>query len=912
MSIIVPSTGPTPGNIANASIDALELAIESISEEGPDLITLAELLADLVLILVGVFEGKPRNQDTLTVATRLMHSQNPAGWIWGDLIYRLLNDEGIVLSSSSAADQAKLGTIRGQFAQNLQNQGITQARTQNIIDEFEKYTTSPTQAVPPELKVQLTPDQHLWGPQQLLDDYNTQLQDGLNKGLTLKKATRRALRYIFTKEPIAFLQTIEINPTNPHPPISVPPGPPPLPPMPPPGGQLGPPTQQPGGDELTDCCYQTATYLYAIAQAIQNWAGTQPSGGGDDCCTNLVAAINAVVAQLAAISGQLPGAGGGAAAPPDLSAIVAALGNLVTATLAYPPAIAALTGTTANGLEQIVAQLAKMQPTDVSGIVAQLAKLFSTIDVPIGVYQELTNQGFMTPADLQLVGSGEFGAGLIALFRTFAWRALTWFLSTMGITLDATGWHFASASDALAADLGGLFSRISTTGDTAFAPIVTTLVGKIVTLLTPRGVVTPGAIGVSPDAPVATAIAAALGMAVAAWIASFAGVNTAESLVHLSELMAGAIGFEELRDVQVGPYVRNGIAKVADLQAKRIFRQEIPGPGEVASWSARGLMDPSSAKFLAQLNGIDDTLIVPQQAAAYGGMQSRQLIRLIETGLFTTSDIQDELTFSGMRPASQSRMLLAAPYLATQTQRSSLLAELNSAYVAGLLSDSDLTSQVDSAWQNSDRDSLALARAQLAKRVAIAKDLEAEYTTLYLAGLLDDGTYRGNLSGIGLQDDMVAAIAAKAEARANATLQKKTIAAAAALARTTAAEERKTAMKAYATGTVDAAGLLAALLLTGLTTTQAAAWVSLAALQKAGTPRWTYGLQLQPGAATLLRSRVAALLDQRKRLLTTAPEFLAALQALGIPPDWINSLIATADAMITPKTSAFLSPVSTS
>jgi hypothetical protein len=57
---------------------------------------------------------------------------------------------------------------------------------------------------------------------------------------------------------------------------------------------------------------------------------------------------------------------------------------------------------------------------------------------------------------------------------------------------------------------------------------------------------------------------------------------------------------------------------------------------------------------------------------------------------------------------------------------------------------------------------------------------------------------------------------------------------------------------------------------------------------------------------------VTALTDQRKRLQIDAATYDAQLKALGIGDAWRNALEATADAMITPKSSAFAIPVSTS
>jgi len=191
------------------------------------------------------------------------------------------------------------------------------------------------------------------------------------------------------------------------------------------------------------------------------------------------------------------------------------------------------------------------------------------------------------------------------------------------------------------------------------------------------------------------------------------------------------------------------------------------------------------------------------------------------------------------------------------------------------------------------------------------KDLEAEYTTMYLGGLIDDPTYRSYLQGIGLQPDMLNFIAGKAEARANATLHRKELAAAAALQRATAAVERQAALKNFEEGNLPLPLYTATLIETGLTPTQAAAWSDLAVLKKQGNVRWVYGLQLSPQAATILKERVGALTDQRKRQLITQQDYVQGLSQLGISHTWINGLDAAAEAMLSPKTSAFAVQVQT-
>ena len=223
-----------------------------------------------------------------------------------------------------------------------------------------------------------------------------------------------------------------------------------------------------------------------------------------------------------------------------------------------------------------------------------------------------------------------------------------------------------------------------------------------------------------------------------------------------------------------------------------------------------------------------------------------------------------------------------------------------------------MTAQYDAAQSNEDPHSLILARLHLQQLTAATKDLETEYTTLFKGDLMTDQLYRANLAALGLQPWKVSSLAAKAEAAANVALQRKTLAAEAALEKATEAKARQAAMKNFIDGNIDVAALAAALIATGLTATQASAWSDLAVLQKGGGLQWIYGLQLPKPQAAILRGRVAALTDQRKRLQITDPQYVSQLQALGIGPRYVNWLQAAADALITPKTSAFAIPVQTS
>ena len=688
-----------------------------------------------------------------------------------------------------------------------------------------------------------------------------------------------------------------------------------------------PPTMQPcwptpnpeQGDELQDglnCIEQNlaiiATAIPQIIALLGNPGdGGQPANPDPVTCTQLTAQVALVTAELAQIATNIATAAAAGGPPVDLTAVVSAIDNLIKIVSTFPGAGAANAELIASRLEGISRAISTAPGTDVSGIVDQLMTIAGQGDVPQATLDAMAAQGLISSADLQTLQGAPWSKVISYVTSSAPVRAIEKYITRAGADADTVAGELAT----LLAPAGNWAEKVAVGGMTFERNLVqaaiTPLLTAVLSALKPGGRTSLGVIGVNPDQVIADVATVGINIFIATSLIGLIREGPAEQIAHMAELTLGLLGFEELKEVQIGPLVREGIGLIAERQAKAIFQQELPGTSAMQGYVAMGLMDPTRAKALSLLNGTSDELYPIMLAGAYRGLNPRQMLRLIETGLFSDAQIQDELTFAAMRPVSQARMRQAAPYLATATQRSALLSELQSAAVAGLLSDQDLLAQVDAAESNTDRDQLILSRVHLQQLVAETKALETEYSTLYKAGLMADDLFRANLQAIGLQPFMVNIVAAKAEAQANATLQKQTLAAERALERTTQAKERTAAVNNFVSGNIDAAALLASLLLTGLTAVQAAAWVDLAQLRKSGGLRWIYGLQLSPSAATLLRQRVAALVDQRKRLQITDPQFVAQLQALGIGDRYVNAIQAAADALITPKSSAFAIPVKT-
>ena len=666
----------------------------------------------------------------------------------------------------------------------------------------------------------------------------------------------------------------------------------------------------PNDDELGDY-QQTLIFQNTIIYDRLVQIATELSKEGQgDCCVNVVKAIAAVTGQLTIIAAAFA-AGGPVDVKVDFGPVTAAIAELVAAIGAYPPALAACCAAINVSLGGIKDAITNAPGTDTKGIIDTLNKLVAQGDVDNAIFQALQQTGTLSPADLQTLQGIKWSDALSYILSTAPWRTFQRIGKVVEADYDAINnavVNFNAAVDNWAAKET---KKGLTIERNLLQAAITPILDAVKSALRPTGIKQIGTIGVNPDRVLADVAAVALNVQAVATLISLAREGAGEQISKLGEYAAGLLGFEELREVQLGPLVDFGIARIAELQAKKLFGQELPGAGALAALAARGLITGAQYLTWVPYTGLPGELWEQTRESAYSGLGARRILPLVQTGLFSQADIADELTFSGLRPASMKRYLLAAPYLATNTERNTLRSTIEKAYIAGLLSDADLQTQVDGAEQNTDRDALILQRCRLEKLIAGVKDLEAEYTTMYLGGLIDDPTYRSYLQGIGLQPDMLNFIAGKAEARANATLHRKELAAAAALQRATAAVERQAALKNFEEGNLSLPLYTAALIETGLTPIQAAAWSDLAALKKEGNVRWVYGLQLSPQAATILKERVGALTDQRKRQLITQQDYVKSLSQLGISLTWINGLDAAAEAMLSPKTSAFAVQVQT-
>jgi len=368
-----------------------------------------EVILELIDYLVSLFEGKPRSQDTLTVASRLAHGQSPIAHIMATQIHRNLVQNNIVLSSSDPGDQKILGAIRAQAKASLVGAGATEDAATKAVDDVWSKTTSGLQPLPAILNDPLPTTATLVGDPAMQLAYATHYNQLIKQGLTPAKAASKTTSWLWNTGKMEWLSHTKVVPTPlPPPPPIQPPGTPPPPVIspigqPPEGSNQNPPPcppfgipalclpQQPGTDpeldEVGQSAGQVAYWIQILAIYVMNFYQLQAGQPGQTdplTCTqvsglalNITIALNSIRSAIAAITS--------APTPPpvDLSAITAALDSIAS----YGEPIAMALGMLAVPPGPIVAP----PPHDMSFVDALLT--------------EMSSDGRLTPGDLQLLNT---------------------------------------------------------------------------------------------------------------------------------------------------------------------------------------------------------------------------------------------------------------------------------------------------------------------------------------------------------------------------------------------------------------------------------------------------------------------------------------------------------------------------
>ena len=273
--------------------------------------------------------------------------------------------------------------------------------------------------------------------------------------------------------------------------------------------------------------------------------------------------------------------------------------------------------------------------------------------------------------------------------------------------------------------LAALLKAYVTATDKTIEPVLKPLINTILGQLEITGPTSIANIGLDPDVPVATAVGVALTAGAASWLLSFAGIDEGESLTHIAELVAGLIGFEELKDVQLKPLIRHGIEKVADMKARAMFQQELPGHGELAALGARGLITAQQYFAWVPFTGLPGQLQEQALQNAYKPVNPRALASLTADIPFDAAQMTRVLQDNSLSPANVDFMLGLLQYNSTKNVRNSYITEAETAYSDGVVSDEELQQILTDAGWSPEAISYATKKALIARRIKLATQTES-------------------------------------------------------------------------------------------------------------------------------------------------------------------------------------------
>ena len=287
--------------------------------------------------------------------------------------------------------------------------------------------------------------------------------------------------------------------------------------------------------------------------------------------------------------------------------------------------------------------------------------------MPLATYQQLAADGFITSEDLQLVTTGGLGAGIVTIFRKWIWEATTWLMGEIGMTWNGTALSWPQCPTVIRPILDNINAVIRDSKSEIQNPTSKSLFALM-----------EDAIELVADMAGAPAIAALQfveaptkklrnvtpGDQLAAAEQTFGRAWAMGEFAHLLAIISGivpnswgvafsgwaaevstAAGFREIAQAIHRSYYSVALARPTAYEANKATRSLYPRGSEGQMLFARGLITAAQRDELDSYEGMNTTYAPLLQAGRYQGINPRQLIRLLNTGLFTDADVSRRADF---------------------------------------------------------------------------------------------------------------------------------------------------------------------------------------------------------------------------------------------------------------------------
>lgn len=517
-----------------------------------------------------------------------------------------------------------------------------------------------------------------------------------------------------------------------------------------------------------------------------------------------------------------------------------------------------------------------------------------------------------------LILAGLASLGMFALIFTPKGQIfLKWFLTnTVGGALEATG----PLVEGLSGTLTNIIGAFTTAGNAHGGKMMEQL-REPMEAFAKKGFDTvtgnlASAAPVTPDnwkelASKAMGDAFGFGLASFGVTAAFEAVfpERLNTLNGLGPMLATLAGFEEVTLAGLRPVLKAAITEAADQDAKRKFRSTNPAEVPVAIMYSRGLISREVAFEYMTLHGYPDEDINRLLDAAFRPLSPFILRGALATGALSDAELRPIMSYMGLRPGDQEAMIKVGRALALMPSQTQYVAEAQQAFAKGVVGDDEFREVLADSGYTGERAVLATWRALMMRRVTFATEVEAQVVGLVAAGLMTPDEGLSQLEASGVQEWQARTKITLATTKAQLTA-----------ARIEAAAERRAALQEqrnltrvavdqYKVGTIDEAGLTAALIGIGLSASLVASTVSMASAERAGRMTFAFGLVLPRDDAEVLRQQVNAVEAQMKKQLITIDAARASLAALKLPADEIDALISRwAAGIARPTTTGILTP----
>lgn len=645
-----------------------------------------------------------------------------------------------------------------------------------------------------------------------------------------------------------------------------------------------------------------------------------PGGNGgskadqEKCCAALASAISAVALAMQNIATAVSSSTSAGGAPPDLTAIVNALGGIGFAIVSFQPLADAV-------MAYLLKPPAGSGPIDLSAIVKQLtrqadtAEQFNTNSTATKEMLDLMVSTGLVDADMgQLLGDPAIyridPARIHPLIRKLLSskpedraEAVTWLLTVLGQLLKSVGIDVTAQLAQLATDpagaLTGIWNTVKGTGQTvlsAFAPILEpiprTILDQVEATLAGIGDITPDNAVDAGFQVLGSAFLQGQVLHILSALAGYIGYPMSSLFGFNAAAAVALTGYEEITKNLQEAFYESAFGHSAKLHFESKYKPYYPREGDAVRWHARRLLSDAQLDDIFKVSGLKSAYEQPFINAAYVPVSARALSSAFVDVNIPTAEITSMMQAAGYRDADISTLLDIFNQRSTQNVRAQYLAALTSAAEAGDMT----TDQLDAGLTSLDFSDDAKGFVHL----TVATKRLQQLTTLYRKsisegykyGSVTDADYLTQLEAIGINSadaqahyaiDSItkhgkeAAAAARAEATAEAKQQRAAVAA---------------AQAQFRAGNIDALALGAELAAAGLPAAIVVYAVATATARQNGAQRLVYGQLLAPADAEVLRGQVAAIGEQVYKKLLAPADAIAQLANLKVPGNIREALVA--------------------